>query len=296
MPIKAKDFLQTVFEQGNIRSDEIAAVLGASALSELEFPDDIKDKFNSVYLTRQRAENDPEIITKLGGKSKAQTLSTIDEKIEKILTLLPKEKADEIKGNKSTFERLDLAKDALTEVLKGTQSKVEQDVAKVQEEWSQKYEAIKQQAKKDKENYERDIKNRMLDFALKGKIMSYEFADPFADPKIRPTLTETIISQIKQEQENGNPILLDLDTTGNVTVRQEKDGTVMDIFRNGNEKLTIEKLLQPRIDPFLKKSNGKDEPGKTTPITQPAAQSFDLSKMTLHQQMALAEQQKQKAS
>jgi len=138
MPVKLKDFLQTTFAQGDVRGDEIAAVLGASALAELELPDTAVQKFNETYLTRSKAENDPEIIKKIKLSSKAEILDTVDKELEKLYPLIDGAKAAEIQKNQNTFKKLELLQEAISEKVKSGKTDIDKTVQKVETDWAQK--------------------------------------------------------------------------------------------------------------------------------------------------------------
>jgi len=117
---------------------------------------------------------------------------------------------------------------------------------------------------------------------LKTKLLTFEYGEAFN--ALKEPLIETIISKIKQTKVKDNLVLLELDSaTGNLNVRQSIEGALRDVYPDGsNEKLTIEKLIAPHIEPFLKKSNGKSDEknadGKK--ITPP----IDATKLTLHEE------------
>lgn len=259
---KLKEFLQKVFEQGDVRGDDVAAVLGASALAELELPDTAVQKFNEAYLTRSRAENDPDIVKKIKLSSKAEILDTVDKEIEKLYPLIDSVKAAEIQKNQNTFKKIELLTEALDSTVKNSKVSKDKDVQKVEEEWAAKTKSLEAIKKQEIDVLKKQFEESKLDFVLKTKLLTFEYADAFSS--LKEPLTETIISKIKSSRtKEGEPIFLELDQSGNVNVRHSVDGTLRDVYRDGNEKLTIDNLIAPHVDPFVKKSNGKSDETQT---------------------------------
>jgi hypothetical protein len=278
---KLKDFLRKIVDQAAIKDTDFEAVLSASTLAELEITEDFEKKFHNVYLTRDRAENDPEIIKKLNLKSKSEVLDTVDEGLKKLLDRIPKEKLTEIEKEKSTFKRIELINDALGEVLTNTKSTTEKDIQKIEKEWAEKNKAIVEAHKHELKKVLDDAQNDKLNFALKNKIFSYTFSDAYTGMK--NATADILINQLRGSQHNGTPVVLELDPSGAINVRQETEGGLRDIYSNGNEKLTIDNLLDPLVQPFVKKADTAPNGGGAThkPITPPA----DRSKMTIHEMM-----------
>lgn len=275
--MKLKDFLQKTFEQGDVRGDDVAAVLGASALAELELPDAAVAKFNESYLTRSRAENDPEIVKKIKLSSKAEILDTVDKEIAKLFPLIDGGKASEIEKNQNTFKKLELLTDAINDTVKNSKSSKDKDVQKVEDEWAGKMKAFEAAKKAEIEALRKQNEESKLDFVLKTKLLTFEYADAFS--ALKEPLTETIITKIKSTQVNGSPITLELDASGSLNVRHSIDGTLRDVYTNGNEKLTIDNLIAPQVEPFIKKSTGKGNETQTGVKTQTTV--IDQNKATL---------------
>ena len=283
MPVKLKDFLQTTFSQGDVRGDEVAAVLGASALAELELPDTAVQKFNETFLTRNKAENDPDIIKKIKLSSKAEILDTVDKELEKLYPLIDGAKAAEIQKNQNTFKKLELLNEAIGEAVKSGKANVDKVVQKTEAEWADKVKQKEQEGQEKLKAIEKKYEEDRINFAVRSKLLTFELAESFNVPTIKGPLIETIISNIKNTKVKDNLLTLELDSTGSLNVRQSIEGALRDVYPDGsNEKLTIEKLIAPHVEPFLQKSNGKGDEKNTDgkKVTAP----IDASKMTLHEE------------
>lgn len=259
---KLKEFLQKVFEQGDVRGDDVAAVLGASALAELELPDTAVQKFNEAYLTRSRAENDPGLVKKVKASLWAETMDQIDTEIAKLYPFLESTKAVEIEKNPSTMKRIGLLTTALEDTIKNATASKDKDVRKVEDEWASKTKQLEEAKKQEIAALTKKFEESKLDFVLKTKLLTFEYADAFSS--LKEPLTETIISKIKSSKtKNGEPIVLELDQSGNLNVRHLVEGTLRDVYLDGNAKLTIDSLIAPEVEPFVKKSNGKSDDTNT---------------------------------
>lgn len=265
---KLKDFLQKTFEQGDVRGEEIAAMLGASALLELEIPDAAVAKFNEVYLTRSRAENDPLVVKKVKASLWAETMDQIDAEIEKLYPFIESTKAVEIQKNPSTMKRIGLLAEGLEGAIKNATASKDKDVRKTEEEWAAKIRQFEDNKKQEIAALTKKFEDSKLDFALKSKLLTFEYADAFSS--LKEPLTETIISKIKSSKtKNGDPIVLELDQSGNLNVRHLVEGTLKDVYLESNTKLTLDSLIAPEVEPFIKKSNGKADEPKDGKVTNP---------------------------
>jgi hypothetical protein len=278
---KLKDFLRKVADGVKISDEKFEELLKNEVLEPLELSDEFVGAFNAGYLTRSRAENDEHIIRKITDKSKREVFDTVDNQIEKILDRLPKEKALEIKNEKSTFKKMELLNESL-ELLNSSKSSIEKDIQKIEKEWADKNKAIVEAHKQELKKIQDQARTDKLNSALKNKIFAYNFSDAYASMK--PATADIIINQLRGSQHDGKPIVFEHDdATGSIFVRQETEGGLRDIYPNGNDKLTIDTLLDPLVQPFVKKADTTPGGGGAThkPVTPPA----DRSKMTIHEMM-----------
>jgi hypothetical protein len=282
---KLKDFLRKVADGVKISDEKFEELLKNEALEPFELSDDFMTAFNVGYLTRSRAENDEHIIRKITEKARSsaqkEIFDNIDEKIEGLLQRVPQEKALEIKGEKSTFKRMELLSEAL-EMINSAKTTTEKDIQKIEKEWADKNKAIVENHKLELKKVQDQARTDKLNSALKNKIFAYNFSDAYASMK--PATADIIINQLRSSQQDGKPVVFEHDdATGSIFVRQETEGGLRDIYPNGNDKLTIDTLLDPLVQPFVKKADTTPGGGGAThkPVTPPA----DRSKMTIHEMM-----------
>ncbi len=256
--MKITDFLREIAEKGGIRDNDFEAAIGASALAAVEIPDTIKDKFHASYLTRERAKSDPEIVTGIGKDKSKEIFGNVDARIETLMEFISDEDKTKIKGTFETFKKLDLLKEAISTAIKAKKPvKDPEDVRKVEEEWSGKVKALQNSHLEEITNLKKQHKETSLTTALKLKINENQFGEAFRG--IKDTLSNSIIDNLRKEQVNGNPIVLEQGDDGIIHVRQVVDGNTRDVFDKDQNKITVDSLLQKHVDPFIVKSNGKEK-------------------------------------
>lgn len=282
--MKLKDWLQKTFDAAAIRSDDVAALVGASALSELEIPDTAVAKFNDVYLTRDRAKNDSEIVLEISNKAKADVYDNTDRLIQPLLKVLSPDKAKEIGSIQKTYKRIEALTEAIPEAIKTATTRVSEDVQKVEAEWSAKTKEIEKKAKEELEGTITKHKNEKLLKTLERDLAGYKFADGFE--KMRKTVVSMIIADLKNHKIEGTPIVLEQDDEDNVHVRKNVDGTLRDFYVK-DQKLTTKQLLDQYAEPFIVKSNGNgsdvDNGGGDSNGRKNPKQDIDTKNMTLEQ-------------
>jgi len=257
--MKANDFLKLV--AGNVGiaiPDEVLAKLGE------ELPETFDTKFTEVYLTRERAKSDDEIITEITKKSNKTVLTAADEQIKELLNFVSDEAKQKINSVFSTPEKLKLLKPALDEALTKAKGKLTpDDIRKVEDEWSAKNKAIIEEGKQKEATLIKQMEERNFDFITTSKLAAYNVADPFKNT--REQINAMAILALKQK---GYKYELE---NGAIVVRQEKDGITRDVFEN-DKKVTFESLIDGFMQPFIAKSNANDDskrdedPKKLLPI------------------------------
>ncbi len=102
---------------------------------------------------------------------------------------------------------------------------------------------------------EAGFKDKQIENHMRTKLLSYNWADSFLP--VKDALIKAAIIDIKSQ-----PYLYELENDGQVAIRQEKDGVKHNVFE-GENILTLDKMLDKAVDSFVKKSNA--DPDKTQP-------------------------------
>jgi len=273
MAVKLKDFLKGVAEKANIKDADFEAVLAASALNEIELPDTFSNTFNEQFLTRDRAKNDPAIVGEIQKAMNRSAFTTFDEKANNFLSMLDQEDQDKVKATKETYEKYDLIRAGLKKVLAKTGGKASpEELKKVEEEWSEKLRTKEAEYNSSITRFKEEQTNLITDSLIKQKILAHNFGEAFAP--LKESIADLTVNKVRGQ------FKLALDK-GQIAVMREVDGTLREVYE-GNDKVTIDKVLEKELKQFIAVSNGGNKDGKKD--TPPKAPAKDLNQMTLAEQ------------
>jgi hypothetical protein len=272
MAVKLKDFLKGVAEKASIKDADFEAVLAASALNEIELPDTFNNTFNEQFLTRERAKNDPTIVGEIQKAINRTAFTTFDEKANNFLSMLEQEDQDKVKATKETYEKYDLIRAGLKKVLAKTGGKANpEEIKKVEEEWSEKLRQKELEHSASITKFKEEQTNLITDSLIKQKILAHNFGEAFAP--LKESIADLTVNKVRGQ------FKLALDK-GQIAVMREVDGTLREVYE-GNDKVTIDKVLEKELKQFIAVSNGGKDGKKDTP---PKAPAKDFNQMTLAEQ------------
>jgi hypothetical protein len=288
--LKLKDFLRKLAEDSKIVNTDYNALLTASAIADIEVPEDFVSKYGTIMMTREKAANDSEIVGEIQRKTRADMFDKVDEVIAPLYSLIPEDKAKEIGKDKIkyTLERIEKLDAALKESFESVKTKAS---SKATSDFEKDLKAEKDAHKATKDGYEAKItdihsnhRKEKIDSTLESKLNGFQFSDEFN--KIKKSIIKVLLSEVKEEKHDGNPVVIDLSDSGEVVLKKSVDGTLRDIYVTGsNDVLTLDKLLEKKAEPYIKKSNGTAA-STTSGTTRQQTQKVDVSKMTLAEQRA----------
>lgn len=258
--MKLTEVLQKIFNKEAFPDNDVETVFSASALKDIEFPDAAFSKFNQVYLTRDRAENDTELVKKLTTKNWGFFLDDFDKRLKKIADILPDEwqtRYFAIPKNESnsTYDRLLLLGDAISHLKdKGANEDVKtasEKFRKLEKELRAQLQAEQDEKKKIQEDFSAKEQGIKMNYALRSKLTGYL-------PKLDPALVKTdvhknfiIDSTISSLQ---NEFLLEFDKDNQSAINfMKKDRT--DVY-DGNTKVTLDKWIEKQLEPYVVKNGG----------------------------------------
>lgn len=251
MAKKIREFITELQKTGGIKSTELETALAASALNDIELPDDFVTGFESSFMTADRAKNDPTIVEhvkKALSKSDKTVLDNFDERIKNYFQFIDKDDQEAINKEPKTFEKWDMLKAALKKQQAAGKGKVNEDANRILEEKENEIKTLKKTHAEELTRQKEEINTAIVDSSLKTKILAFRFADAFATPDWRTSIAELTLNAIRKEYtlsvENGETKLL------------VKSGDSLVEAFEGNEKLTVDKLLERKLDKFIAKSNG----------------------------------------
>lgn len=286
--MKAKDFLQKLTRQGKINNEDFNKVI--EAFPDIELPDVWANMVDESFLTRERALSDQKVYDTIRG----EVLDGVKLNIKEYLPYLSPEDQEIIGKEPKAFNQLKMLKEAFGRSIEKIKTENPSNDEKVKELQKVAEGYVKQMAaqKTEFENKEKELrtvfdaekKGMKLDWTLDKKMGDYTFADEYKE--VRPHLTKGVIDKIKAEN------VLILDDNGQIQIHEKlESGVTKQKFINGSEPVTLEKLLEEPLKPFLKKNNGtgngagsqQQNGGGGSGRQNPNPPNLDPSKMTLRQ-------------
>jgi len=273
MTMKLPEWLKTVILPLVEKPEDADLFLAASNLKDVEVSDDMVSKFNSKYLTRERASSDEELVKKFQKESRGMVFGSVDQKIKKLTPFLSIEAKTAIDAEPDTLKKLEIFERELPNLGKSGDDgekikKISEAARKKEEELHNTNEALTKEINNLKSGFESKLKDAKLDYNLRTKVMGFELAPEFADEKRKNFLADSTITRLKQE------FVLEFDEANPSTIHLRKniDGAVKDVYE-GNKLITLEDVLKKDYEPFIKKSGGAaaggHNPPTQTPITTP---------------------------
>lgn len=245
------------------KKEEAELFSSASALKEIEVPDDVAAKFNQKFLTRERAFTDEEIVKKFNVDARGRVFDSIDLKIKKILPKFTQEDQAAINSEPNTLLKMELIDKALDNLNKNEDIKKINEAARKREaELHEEIKGLQDVVKQKDTNFASEIKKTKLNYALKNKALGFELAPEFT-AEHKNFLADSTINSLTKD------FVLDFDEKDEsiIHLRKNVDGQIVDHFE-GNTKVTLDDLLKKKYEPYLKKSTAGDNqnppPAKAT--------------------------------
>lgn len=288
--MKLKDFFLNKNKQAKISNEDFNKVV--ETMPDMDLPDVWVNLFDNEFLTRERAVADQKIYAKI----QAEQLDAVDKIVVDYIPLVGDDDKVAVQNEKSTFQKLKLLKDGIAKSIDRIKTENPSNDEKIKELTKQNQEYVSKIAAVNKQwettltekekAFEEHKKGMQLDWTLDKKVGEFTFADEYKE--LRPTLTKSIIDKIRTEN------VLVLDESGNIQVHEKTDSGVTKQKFNGNDAVTLEKLLEDPLKPFLKKNNAADppKPGAAAQRQNPGRSTDgnpDPNKLTLQQRRQLGQ-------
>lgn len=239
-------------------------------LAEIEVPDDLQSKFSEVYISKERAKHEPEIIEHVAKETRKDVFRIVDEKIKTLYPFVGQDHQNVLSNTFETYKKLDILKAALDEAKKNdSKGKVSsEDIQKVENEWAEKLKAEKAAHQKEIETLHVKNKEAQFEWIVSSKLGGYTLADQFSP--LKDNLAQLALIDLKKKN-----YLYEVEN-GTVFVRKEENGIKRDAFEDGTEnKLTLERLLDKFVDPFVKKNNAETNNKPTDPTSSGTRQNTE---------------------
>lgn len=287
---KLSDFLTNIFKQIGIEQKDSDLILSASALREIELPEDIQTKFDAGFFTPERAKSE------IGATLKPEHFGHFATDLERnslktIIDSLPDQYKQEIAGLEKTnrvYNIIKVIEKAFSEVKTNGST---EDIKKVNETHRKIVEDLnkaileKETLLKTKESeFETRIAENKIDYALRGKIGSVKLAPEFE--KRRTFIEDLTLSSLKNK---GLLVEFDKENPQVMHLRQRKDGAITDVYE-GNTKVTLDNFLEKELNDFILKSNGN---GSNNGNPNPTPSNHTATKLPSDRPLSLQEMRAQ---
>ncbi len=259
--MKLNDWITKVVSPLFDKKEDADMFAAASGLREIDLPDAVVSKFDSVFLTRDRAMADDEIIKSINKSAQGKIFGSIDYKLSHgILDLVSEDDKKAINAEPNTLIKMDLLGKAITNLAKNEDIKKANEVfRKKEEDLHKKITELETTVQEKDKSFETRLKESQLDFNLKNKLFAIELAPEFADDVKKNFLADSTISTLKKS------FVLEVDPKDqSIALRKNVDGAIVDVYNESNKKVTLDDYLKKTYEPFIKKSAGS---GSTPPET-----------------------------
>lgn len=257
--MKLNEVLKLIVDKGNIQDSNFETVLAASTLKDIEVPDSFMVNFNNNYFTKDRALNDVSLVGELQKKSNKSVFDAMDAKMnDGFLSLIAPEDAQKIKETKETFEKYDLYKAAINKAFEttkeATKGKVNTDANKILEEKTKEINDLHIKYKGELKELDQRLNDNFIENTLKTKVLGYNFADAYKP--LKTSIADLAVNNVRKNYK----VSLD---KGELKLLKQVDGSdsFVEAFE-GNEKLTVDKLLEKELKQFVAVSNAAEQKEK----------------------------------
>jgi hypothetical protein len=261
--IKLSDFLATTFKAIGIEQKDSDMILAASALKEIELPEDFQSKFDDSFYTPDRAKAALE--SELKPLHFGHFATDLEKKsLKPIIDSLPDEYKERINGLEKTnrlYNIIKVVEEAYSHVKNNGST---EDIKKVNEVNRVKVEDLNKKIleldgtlKAKESEFEQRASQIKTDYALRTKIFSFKLAPEFE--KRKEFIAESTLASLKSKN-----LLVEFDKENSqvMHLRQKKDNAITDVYE-GNTKVSLDNFLEKELSDFTLKSNGSGT-GETT--------------------------------
>lgn len=275
--MKLKDHYQKLKEQAKIDKNEALDKFIETA-PDIDIPDPVIAVIEENFLTRERAKTDKEIHSKI----KAEVYDGVDATISSMFSLISVEDAQKVGAETNTHNKIAMIKKAVEGSLEKAKTANPDSNKKVEELEKSLRTLAETKTAADAENEKKlndlkaahatEIKKKEIDNILMGKISQIELAKEFSEnPEVKKGVINTILSGITKET-------LNFDEKGQLIVQEIENGVAKPKF-NGNDLVTVDKLLETASAAYIKRNNGKG--GKEKGEEQKHKTEIPANQMTL---------------
>lgn len=286
--MKGKEYFQKLIEQGKLESEDVKKFI--ETVPDFEMPDPVFAEFEGNFLTRDRAYADSKIRAKL----RTEVFDAFEKNFEKIYTLIDADTLMDIKQERDSFKKIDMMVTGLNKSIDAAKhGKVDQTEAikaleKTRDELLGKIKTINSEREEEKakllEGFEKEKEESTIHHSLISGLSKFELG------KEHTALKDSIFSVIITDLKANNALKIDK-TNGQIGVFNADGSPKFE----GNTQVTIDKLLEAKISPYVKRNNagdspnnpptnGKGDPQRRTPPADPNSMTLAQRRLAAYQE------------
>lgn len=258
--MKLKDWLSQILPTATFTDADLPVVLSASALNDIEMPDAVVSKFNTHYMTPDRAANDTGVMNAVKGKIWGRMADEIEREFKNFLPHISQEYQDRYNAipkdqKDGIYARAQILSEAVGKI---SDSKQTDDVKQAAEKFRAKEKELRDQVaameKKTKEleeGFTSKLSDYKIDFELRKK---YQDWIPKLDQSILKTdkQREFLINQNIADLRENFILEFDKDNAAQINFLK-KDRTA---YYEGNDLVSLDQYIEKQLDEFTVKNPG----------------------------------------
>lgn len=285
--MKSKDYFSKLVETGKIENEEIKKFIETAP--DFEIPDVLFSEFENNFMTRERAMADQKVRNHI----RKEVFDGFESNLKKFEPLLDDLAKTEINAERDSYKKVSMIVAAVGNAIDraktagGDQTEAVKALEKTRDELVTKIKTISSEFETEKSkllaDFEAEKELTNVDYFLSTTLNKFELA------KEHVTLKDAIFDVIKTDLKKNNVLKIDKTNPNGQPSVFNADGSPK---FDGNTPVTIDKLLEAKIAPYLKRNAGGEPPnpsgnGNPPPVerkTPPA----DPSQMTLAQRQRAA--------
>lgn len=283
--MKFNEFFLPIAQYLFAKKEDAELFVSASAFKETEMPDDVAAKFSSLFLTRERALTDEDILKKVSTQAKGQVFGSVDAKFKKLLDLLSPEDRTAIENEPNTLLKMELLGPAISNLGKNEDVKKLQETFRTTErEYKEKIKGLESTIQEKDSTFGNKLKEAHRDFILKNKLFAIPLAEEFQAEGMKNFLADKTLDSLKKnyvlESDEKDPSI--------ILLRKNIDGLIKEVY-DGNNLVTIDDVVKKEYEPFTKKSAASPDNSKSKQVELPKSDK-PVQGMTVEQRRQAAAQ------
>jgi len=264
------ELLKKAAIRGGIQiTDEAFTSFLATLPEGLEVPDTIATGINSLM-----SEADAKVNPEVKKHFYRSALDPVDTKLAEIAAEfgLSAEQVEALKGEKNTYEKPNILKNAIADLLKSNGKKTDSPEAKKQiEDLTAALNALKTEKETALQQLQSEFENERINYAVNAQFGNYPWSDAYA-----PTLRPTVINAVLQQELAAAGAKIKRNSNGEIELVNANDETLP--YRHNNEPVAFSQFADGLMAKHNLIKTAATSTGQATSTTTTAAASAPATK------------------